>query len=650
MIVQDTGPLDAKIMLVGEAPGEAEESSGKPFVGPAGKLLRHMCSHVGIDPASCYITNVMNVRPPGNDFGYFYLDKQRRNPSPALEGGQAALREKIAAIAPKVVVALGAEPLRAICNKRGISDWRGTWLKYRDTNVLPTYHPSYILRMYAEHPIVELDLAKALRCEPKALPRITINPALSDVLYWIGIAEKQEVAAFDIETLGQRIRTIGFATTPTKWMNPAISIPFIRVNSTVPAASSQSIVKIGQAGDQPGSYWSAEDEVRVLDAIARLFDSPVKFYSQNGLSFDAPFIKREFGLEIRNHHLDTMHAFHCQRRGTPIRTLRGVVPIEQVTPGDYVWGWDKGPISVKVRAVAKTQEAARLVRVHYWHRGAPGEGCVRKFIDMTPEHRVRLLSGHWKEARQLLSGDSLTRMKCFKMIDGNEYICQGVKTSRFVFEHFNGPIPEGKLIHHRDGNPTNNMPDNLEALTISDHNIAHGKTPSSALIGEVPWNFGATKLDTVENDVRTMYSAGMSTLEIASVFHVNQSTVSRFMSRKEIATRSLSQAQQLRRTKKVNAKVLYVEALNETDAVYDISVEHDCHCFAANDIIVHNCLYPEFPKGLDFLCSILTDYPNYWTEYSPSDDNSTAYYNGMDCIVTLEAGEKIEKELKETFV
>lgn len=372
MIVQDTGPLDAEIMLVGEAPGEQEEAAGRPFVGPAGKLLRHMCSHVGIDPARCYITNVMSVRPPGNDFGYFYLDKSRRNPSASLEAGCATLREKISAIHPKVVVALGAEPLRAICNKRGINDWRGTWLKYKDINVLPTYHPSYILRMYGEHPIVELDLAKALRCQPKALPRITINPTLSDVLYWIGMAENQETASFDIETLGQRIRTLGFAIPANGWANPAISIPFIRVNSTVPTSASSSIVKVGQAGDQPGSYWSAEDEVRVLDAIARLFDSPVRFYSQNGLSFDAPFLKREFGLSIRNHHLDTMHAFHC--------------------------------------------------------------------------------------------------------------------------------------------------------------------------------------------------------------------------------------------------------------------------------------LYPEFPKGLDFLCSILTDYPNYWTEYSPADDNSTAYYNGMDCIVTLEAGEKIEKELKETFV
>jgi DNA polymerase len=312
MKVQDSGPSDAKIMLVGEAPGESEESEGRPFVGSAGKLLKHMLSHAGINYGDCYVTNIMDVRPPGNKFQYFYADKSCREPSPALEHGWDLLKAKIEAIRPKVVVALGAEPLRAVCNKRKITEWRGTWLKYRDTNVLPTYHPSYILRQYADHPIVELDLAKANRNEPRAFPVVKINPTLSDVLDWIEQAKTGIFGSFDIETLGERIRTIGFASDVASPM--AISIPFVKLNSSNMASVSptgSTLVKIGQTGGTPGSYWSDTDEVIVLDAISSLFQSPVKFYSQNGLSFDEPFLRREFGLFIRNHHFDTMHGFHC---------------------------------------------------------------------------------------------------------------------------------------------------------------------------------------------------------------------------------------------------------------------------------------------------------------------------------------------------
>jgi DNA polymerase len=312
MIVQDIGPRDAKVMLVGEAPGEEEERTGRPFEGASGKLLKHMCSHAGILFQECYVTNVMGTRPPGNDFKMFYEGGKGKVPTPALEKGRDTLRAKIEAIKPKVVIALGNEPLKAICNKSGISDWRGTWLRYRDSSVLPTYHPSYILRQYGDHPIVEMDLAKAVRCTPKAYPAIIVNPSLSEVLNWIDTARRGKIAAFDIEALGGRIRTLGFASPVTT--HRAISIPFVRMRSGSNAgivAGRPGIVSVGQFGDTPGSYWSAEDELRVLDAIDSFFRSDILFYSQNGLSFDEPFLHREFGLSIAHHYFDTMHGWHC---------------------------------------------------------------------------------------------------------------------------------------------------------------------------------------------------------------------------------------------------------------------------------------------------------------------------------------------------
>ncbi len=85
MLVQDIGPRDAKIMLIGEAPGAQEERSGKPFCGPSGTLLKMMLSHSGINFHRCYVTNVVNVRPPGNQFTHFYQDDKRKIPAPRLE-------------------------------------------------------------------------------------------------------------------------------------------------------------------------------------------------------------------------------------------------------------------------------------------------------------------------------------------------------------------------------------------------------------------------------------------------------------------------------------------------------------------------------------------------------------------------------------
>ena len=67
-----TGPRDAKIMLVGEAPGATEDQTGRPFEGGAGELLNRMLERKGIMRSECFITNICHVRPPANDFNWFY--------------------------------------------------------------------------------------------------------------------------------------------------------------------------------------------------------------------------------------------------------------------------------------------------------------------------------------------------------------------------------------------------------------------------------------------------------------------------------------------------------------------------------------------------------------------------------------------------
>lgn len=316
MRCRDVGPPDAKIVLIGEAPGAEEERAGIPFVGAAGLILKQMLSHSGIDYNQCYVTNVMDVRPPGNQFKYFYDGK---TPSRELEAGWTKLRSKVEAIKPDVIIPLGKEPLKAICNKDGIVDWRGTWLSFRGINVLPTYHPSYVLRVYKDHPIVEMDFTKAITRKPAEEPAMILRPTVEYVINWIDIALNIDRISFDIETVGKHIRCLAIASKPQECicgqigcMAAVICIPFIKFPSSElmkPAIGSK-IVRLSGSGNA-GSYWTPAEELAVLDAISKLFMSGIEVVGQNSICFDEPLLRAEFGLSIKNHYLDTMHAFHC---------------------------------------------------------------------------------------------------------------------------------------------------------------------------------------------------------------------------------------------------------------------------------------------------------------------------------------------------
>ncbi len=324
MLVEDSGPLDAKIMLVAEAPGETEERTGQPFTGSSGQLLKQMLQHSGIDYNSCYVTNVANERPPNNMFKYFYDGKTRNEPSERLLEWQSNLRDKIEKIKPNVVIALGAEALKAITNRKGIKSWRGNVLTYRDIKIIPTYHPAAVMRQYSFHPIVEMDLAKANR-ESK-FPEIRegkynllIKPSLQQTLSWLKDCKHSPRVSWDIETVGKHIRCIGLARGSQECPD-AIVIPFIKFPSTdMILPSEKNILRIGSVSGEMSSYWNSHDEMLVLRAVAEVMESKfIQKIGQNSISFDAPILLEEFKMEIKNHYLDTMHAFHLMYSELPM--------------------------------------------------------------------------------------------------------------------------------------------------------------------------------------------------------------------------------------------------------------------------------------------------------------------------------------------
>ena len=140
LVFADGNP-QARLMLVGEAPGRDEDIEGKPFVGRSGKLLDRMLSAIGIDRTSAYIANVVPWRPPGN-----------RTPTPQETAiCLPFIRRQIELANPDVLVCMGGPSAQTLLGiKDGITKARGRWMDYdTGTRVIPalaTFHPAYLLR------------------------------------------------------------------------------------------------------------------------------------------------------------------------------------------------------------------------------------------------------------------------------------------------------------------------------------------------------------------------------------------------------------------------------------------------------------------------------------------------------------------------
>jgi DNA polymerase len=134
------GSPKAELMFVGEGPGADEDATGRPFVGRAGQLLTKMIEAIDLKREDVYIANVVKSRPPGN----------RTPESDEVKACIPFLFRQIAAIRPKLIVALGNPAMQALLDtKIGITKMRGQFQDYHrmpEIKVLPTFHPAYLLR------------------------------------------------------------------------------------------------------------------------------------------------------------------------------------------------------------------------------------------------------------------------------------------------------------------------------------------------------------------------------------------------------------------------------------------------------------------------------------------------------------------------
>jgi uracil-DNA glycosylase len=161
-IVFGEGDPKATILFVGEGPGFEEDQQGRPFVGAAGQLLTDIIEKgMKIARVEVYICNIVKCRPPNN-----------RNPEPdEVEACIGFVKRQIRAIKPKVIVTLGNVPTQNLLGTtQGITKIRGTWQEYEGIPVMPTFHPSYLLRSPGEKKHVWGDIQLVMKKLGMAVP------------------------------------------------------------------------------------------------------------------------------------------------------------------------------------------------------------------------------------------------------------------------------------------------------------------------------------------------------------------------------------------------------------------------------------------------------------------------------------------------
>ncbi len=327
MPARGEGSPNARLMIVGEAWGQNEETHGAPFVGASGQELNKILHEVGLTRNECYLTNVVNARPPFNDIEKWVTAKRKditsdmvkwrdRYVKPIAREGINSLLEEIHLVKPNVIVALGNVAMWALTGASGIFKWRGSQLNCAlgrelyppgllgptdapwSGKLIPTLHPAYLLRDYGMRPTAMLDWKRVLKeihtAEYSNLPQwnFIVRPSLQVVLSILADlynkVERGELEwlDFDLETRAGHIACAGISWSRTD----AVCIPFMCV-------------------EDKNGYWLVEEEAQVVWLLYKLLTHPrVKVRGQN-LLYDCQYTYRHWHFVPRVVQ-DTMIAHH----------------------------------------------------------------------------------------------------------------------------------------------------------------------------------------------------------------------------------------------------------------------------------------------------------------------------------------------------
>lgn len=290
-VVPGVGPSNARIAIVGEAPGSHEDHQLKPFVGPAGGVLESCLHAAGLIRSEVYLTNVVKVRPKGNVIDP-YFNGAKGTFTEAGKEWVEKLHQELDELAPNVIVACGATALAALTPFSKIMKYRGYFMESQGLKtprkVIPTIHPAASLRgMYLYRHIISADLKKAREhshtSELKRPERQLIYnfTTVTEVLEWLDYYANQPQVSLDIEVTNYEMACIGFSSSP----DVAISVP-------------------------TDSRWSVSEEAQIWKGIQRVLSNVNSTKVGQNLIFDIHFLLTRCGIEVKGPIHDTMIGHH----------------------------------------------------------------------------------------------------------------------------------------------------------------------------------------------------------------------------------------------------------------------------------------------------------------------------------------------------
>jgi DNA polymerase len=301
--VRSDGPTDAAILIVGEAPGADEERLGRPFVGTSGEELNRMLGEAGISRSECRVTNVCQVRPPGNDISKFIARSKKeithehtlvrdKNVLPPIVEGLKKLQVELTLVNPNIIIALGNVSLWALTSRWGITKWRGSMLHSDGgLQVIPTIHPAAVLREWSWRSIVIQDLRRAARFRTTKFPKpswnFIVRPGFNQCQGILGgllsrlDAGEELWLDFDLETKHGHIDCAGISWS----LHNALCIPFLN------------------------DYWTIEQEASLIRSLRTLLLHPRALIRGQNLLYDSQYTYKWWGFVPRVRQ-DTMLAHH----------------------------------------------------------------------------------------------------------------------------------------------------------------------------------------------------------------------------------------------------------------------------------------------------------------------------------------------------
>jgi len=287
--VPPEGPLDASLVILGEAPGGEEDKHGKPFYEYArtGGLFNRLLPQADINRSQCYIDNAFDINPPGNKIDRFIKYNPRIkqvNTTQLYQEREALMYERLTRLTnKKTIIAMGNVALYATTRLWGIEKYRGSilWSDKCNCKVVACIHPAAALRAFLDTYFIIHDFKRGLdqsKFKEYILRnrRYILQPTYEQAMEYLNrVLTNKKFIAYDIECGREELSHISFAQEPEE----AISIDFLRNGANT---------------------YTIEEETNLILKIAKILEDPTIRKSGHNLAFDNWFLYEKYGIVVRN--------------------------------------------------------------------------------------------------------------------------------------------------------------------------------------------------------------------------------------------------------------------------------------------------------------------------------------------------------------